>query len=99
MRKFITVFFLMIFLLPFAGCYERSGVVVSYGPPPPRIVGFVGHPPGPDFVWVDGFWRWSGRNYYWVPGYWVRRPHHNAVWVSGYWTQRRSGWVWVEGRW
>ncbi|HEY6392627.1 MAG TPA: hypothetical protein VIX89_15200 [Bryobacteraceae bacterium] len=32
--------------------------------------------PGPDFVWVDGYWSHDrGRNF-WVPGYWERRPYH-----------------------
>jgi WXXGXW repeat (2 copies) len=31
--------------------------------------------PGPDFVWVDGYWSQDrGRNF-WVAGYWQRRPY------------------------
>lgn len=66
-------------------------------PPPPPVYGGFRRPacPGPNFIWVDGFWNWRGSRYSWVSGYWAARPHARAFWVgprydrgryfSGYW--------------
>ena len=35
--------------------------------------------PGPDYIWVDGYWsQYGGRNN-WVAGYWARRPYSYQV--------------------
>jgi len=33
--------------------------------------------PGPNYLWRDGFWRWEGTTWAWVPGQW--EPHPQAV--------------------
>jgi hypothetical protein len=38
--------------------------------------------PGPDFVWVDGYWYPSGGRYKWHAGYWTRPPYEGARWVA-----------------
>jgi len=97
MKKFLTSFFFLL-VLAVSGCSAQPRYVVAYGPPPPQIVRY-GPAPGPSFVWVDGYYNWSGRGYVWAPGYWAHPPRHRTVWVSGYWARRHNGYVWVAGYW
>ncbi|HUI07421.1 MAG TPA: YXWGXW repeat-containing protein [Verrucomicrobiae bacterium] len=67
--------------------------------PPPVMVETVVGSPGPQYVWVAGYWRWHGRYWLWVPGAWVIPPRHGVMWVSGHWGRRFGRVVWVDGRW
>ncbi len=89
-------------------CVVRGRVVapvpvVSVGyverEPPPARFERIPPPPGPEHVWVAGYWSWDGRAYLWVPGAYQVRPRRGAVWVDGRWARRERGWIWVEGRW
>jgi hypothetical protein len=95
----------------FVGCVERrtvyvqtpapppvsAEVVVNEAPPaPPREMIVVA--PGPDYVWVPGYYAWHGR-WVWMRGAWVVRPRPHAVWVSGHWAPRAHGYVWTGGHW
>ena len=78
---------------------SRSRVYVRVGPPAPivetRIVA-----PGPGYVWIPGYHRWSGSAYLWMPGRWDRPPRARAVWVPGRWVHAgRRGWYFAEGHW
>lgn len=75
-----------------------GAVYVRVAPPVP-VVEVEGTAPGPGYVWIHGYHRWSGSAYVWVPGRWERRPHARAVWVHGQWRHHRNGWYWVEGHW
>jgi hypothetical protein len=85
-------------------CAAHSGygygaaVVVRTPPPAPMVLGVVGRPPGPGYVWTDGYWTWRNR-WVWAPGAWVRPPHPHAVWAPGRWEPARNGYRWQEGRW
>lgn len=64
-------------------------------PPPAPLHEVVGPPPGPGFVWVSGYWVWSGVQHVWVSGHWLAmRPEH--VWVQPVWQRNRHGW-WLQG--
>jgi hypothetical protein len=78
----------------------RAEVFVRIGPPRP-VVERVVPAPGPRFVWVGGYYRWSGRAYVWVPGRWVVPPHARAVWVAPAWAfvPARGGYVFIAGHW
>lgn len=76
----------------------RGRLYVRVGPPAP-VVQLRGAPPGPRYVWVDGYQQWTGTRYHWAPGRWVVRPRARAVWVPGRWVHHRRGWYWVDGRW
>jgi WXXGXW repeat (2 copies) len=73
-------------------------VYVRIGPPVP-IVEVRPVAPGPRYVWVDGYHRWDGRAYAWVPGRWVLPPRAHAVWVPGRWVHEKRGYYWVDGHW
>jgi hypothetical protein len=64
-------------------------------PPPPRVVRVRPASPGPDFVWVEGYWYPTGHSYKWHEGYWTRPPYPGAVWV----VPRHDGKQFFEGYW
>ena len=66
--------------------------------PPTEIVESMTVSPGPEYVWMKGYWKWEG-HWVWVSGHWHHRPHAHAEWTSGYWHERHGHWVWAEGRW
>jgi hypothetical protein len=75
-----------------------SPVVVNEAPPPPHVE-VVRNPPGPQYVWIPGYWEWKNR-WSWVNGHWEIGPRPGAVWVPGRWSRRTSGgWIWVRGYW
>ena len=80
--------------LPVFGAQISIGLTI--GPPPaPRAVGFRPASPGPDFLWVEGYWYPVGNHYNWHEGYWTRPPYLGARWIvphhdgerffDGYW--------------
>jgi hypothetical protein len=74
-------------------------VYVREEPPPPREEVIVGIAPGPDYVWVGGYWCWQRSHWYWVGGRWATRPHPHAIWVAGRWEPHPRGHVWISGHW
>lgn len=82
------------------GAQERE-VVIQMGPPPPPPTETVPPVPTehPDWAWHDGYHRWNGTAYEWVPGTYVEPPYKGAKWVPGHWDHRHGGYVWVEGHW
>jgi hypothetical protein len=39
----------------------------GYWPGPPVVVY-----PNRGYVWMPGYWSWTGYNWVWIPGYWAR---------------------------
>lgn len=79
----------------------QVSVGISIGPPPPpRVVRVRPATPGPDYVWVDGYWFAEGRRWKWHNGYWTRPPYAGARWIgpryegrqfyNGYWEGGRG---------
>lgn len=71
-------------------------------PPPPRQEVIIGVAPGPDFVWVGGFWDGSPGHYAWVGGHWDRPPHghEHGVWMAPHWDRDHDGhYHQVRGEW
>src|ERR1700730_12675874 len=64
-------------------------------PPPPRVVRVLPESPGPEFVWIEGYWYPVGRHYRWHEGYWTRPPYEGARWVG----PRHDGDEFYEGYW
>ena len=96
-RQLLAASFLIAGTL-FSGCAARGAVVVGFAPPPPRY-GVIGVAPGPGYVWIDGFWGWSGNRYVWTAGRWAQPPHAHARWVRGEWRHEGRGWRYREGHW
>ena len=69
-------------------------------PPPPRVVAVRPVAPGPDYVWVDGYWYPVSGHYRWHEGYWSRPAYGGYHWVAprhdgeryynGYWDGERG---------
>jgi len=69
---------------------------IRIGPPPqPRVVRTLPPRPGPEFVWVDGYWYPVGNHYKWHAGYWTRPPYEGARWVG----PRHDGEQFYAGYW
>jgi hypothetical protein len=70
-------------------------------PPPP--LPFYEQPiiPGPDYLWVPGYWAWSDDidDYYWVPGTWVLAPAPGLLWTPAYWGWNNGVYVFYPGYW
>jgi hypothetical protein len=63
--------------------------VVYEAPPPPPAYGYV---------WIPGYWGWSGERYVWIRGrYAYGRPGY--VWRPDHWEQRGPRWHRVSGYW
>jgi hypothetical protein len=83
-------------LLSAASVSADTRVYVRVGPPPPRHEAVA---PGPGYVWVPGYYQWSGTAYVWAPGRYVHPPRVGAVWVAPHWVHHSHGWYVVAGRW
>lgn len=104
MRNFIRTFLIAGLLL---GCGSIANAQVSFGiriGPPPAVRTENRPPrPGPDFIWVRGYWYPDpdgDGHYAWHNGYWTRPPYEGANWVpphrengmfyDGYWNGSRG---------
>ncbi|HEX9234102.1 MAG TPA: YXWGXW repeat-containing protein [Candidatus Acidoferrum sp.] len=76
-------------------CGQVSVGITIGPPPPPRVVRVLPPRPGPEFVWVDGYWYPVGRHYRWHAGYWTRPPYAGARWIG----PRHEGRRFYNGYW
>src|SRR5215469_13040023 len=69
---------------------------IQIGAPPPLPVVAVQPPsPGPECIWVRGYWYPVEGRYQWHAGYWTRPPYEGAVWVA----PRHDGARYFAGYW
>ena len=75
-------------------------VYVRIGPPAPHheVVPPAPHE-HPGWVWQQGYHRWDGHQYVWIPGTYASPPYEHAHWVPGHWRDTPRGYVWVDGHW
>ncbi len=96
----LLLFSVMTLAAPAVSSAEVSvGISVTFAPPALPV---YEQPlcPGPDFIWVPGYWAWDpDYGYYWVPGVWVLAPFPGALWTPGYWGWSDGVYVWYEGYW
>src|SRR6478672_6167479 len=79
-----------------AGLLLTGQVSIRIGPPPPpRMHRVETRQPGPDFVWIEGYWYPVGNRYKWHDGYWTRLPYAGARWMG----PRYEGGTFHEGYW
>ena len=99
-RTSLSILFgLLLTILALPGCASAGTRLYVRTGPPARIVEVRPVAPGPRYVWIDGYHRWDGRGYVWVPGRWAAPPRARAAWVPGRWAHDRRGWYFVEGHW
>lgn len=82
--------------LPVAHAGTHVSIRIGIAPPPPRWERVPA--PRAGFIWVPGFWRWSGASYIWIGGGW----HHQRVgyrYVHPRWQHERDGWRFNTGHW
>src|SRR5579883_2927239 len=79
---------------PYTEKYQQAPIA-----PPTPVEEPIPPYPGPDYVWVPGYWRWGEDRWVWVYGNWVKPPYPRAQWEPGYWYKREESWYWRGGRW
>ena len=77
---------------------DSMGVVIQTAPPPERVE-YYSAAPGPEYVWVTGYWQWNSTEYFWVPGRWAAPPRGYHAYERGRWQRTGHGWKWHEGKW
>lgn len=88
----------LLFAFTLFSAASLAQIAIRIGPPPPMHED-RGRPPERGFVWIDGYHRWEGDHYVWVPGRWERPPREHQRWVAHHWVHRHGEWVLVEGHW
>src|SRR5215470_7258833 len=96
----IRLFFVVMLALGMASTsYGSVFVSVAVAPPPIPV---YAQPvcPGPNYIWVPGYWAWDADGgYYWVPGYWTLAPFVGALWTPGWWGWGNGVYLWHAGYW
>jgi hypothetical protein len=73
----------------------QAYIYVQTAPPAP-VYETVPAAPGAGYVWVGGYYNWTGGRYVWVHGHYV---HHAGHWCGGHWHHNHHGYYWTAGRW
>ncbi len=94
MRGLVRTFFLGATLIVSSQAFAGQ-ISVRIGPPPAVRVERVAPRPGPDYVWIQGYWYPQGNHYGWHKGYWTRAPYEGASWVG----PRYDGGQYFAGHW
>ncbi|HJL50377.1 MAG TPA: hypothetical protein RMG45_31225 [Polyangiaceae bacterium LLY-WYZ-15_(1-7)] len=81
------------------GCGGYVYATTTVRAPPTPYVEVAPPAPGPAYVWVDGYWQWTGVQYVWVRGYWAVPPQPGFVWSPAGWILDGGTYVFVHGRW
>ncbi|MHB1023591.1 MAG: YXWGXW repeat-containing protein [Acidobacteriaceae bacterium] len=84
-------------LLPTA---SSAQVIISVSIAPPMLPIYTQpYCPGPDYIWIPGYWAYGPDGYYWVPGTWVLAPEPGLLWTPGYWGWSGIAFIWHPGYW
>ena len=88
------------------GCVaRRTRVAVSYHAdvvaeiPPEPMVEYVPDAPGGAYVWVPGYWYWTGSGYAWVNGRYALAPAPGHIYVRSGWVMSNGRYTFVRGYW
>ena len=77
-----------------------AGTTIVTEAPPALQSEVVLAQPAPNYVWVPGYWTWSGQQQYqWTSGHWAVPPNPGAAWVAPRWEQQGNGYKFTEGYW
>jgi hypothetical protein len=83
MNTFIRACLLAAVLLA-GGSVMQAQVAIGItivAPPPARVMRVYPERPGPEFIWVEGYWYPVGHHYKWHEGYWTQPPYEGAHWA------------------
>lgn len=72
------------------------GVFIDIAPPAPRVERMP--VPRRGYVWVPGYWNWTGHRHTWIRGTWVRE-RRGFVYAEPRWVQRDGRWELRRGQW
>lgn len=67
--------------------------------PPAPLQEVVPAAPQPGWVWVNGYWQWTGAEYVWVQGHWEAAPQPGYVYVAPGWVAVGGVYHFRRGRW
>lgn len=77
--------------------YPVYGDPVYVEPPPPRIE-HPGYAPAVGYLWIGGYWNWSGHQHVWIPGRW-EAPRPGYRWIEPRWERDGRNWRQQRGGW
>ncbi|HKA90055.1 MAG TPA: hypothetical protein VKE22_20485 [Haliangiales bacterium] len=80
------------------GPYTTPTEVYVQTMPPDPIYEEVPSAPAYDYVWIDGYWNWSGSEWLWYRGRW-ERPRVGYAWVRPYYDYSGGRYVYTPGYW
>lgn len=95
----LAAFLAIVSVLAFPAISSGS-VFVSVAIAPP-VLPVYAQPlcPGPDYIWMPGYWGYGPGGYFWIPGTWVLAPEPGLLWTPGYWGFANGLYVWHAGYW
>lgn len=65
---------------------------------PPAVLYSAPPAPRPGYLWINGYWSWSGSRWVWIDGHWEAR-RAGYVWIAPHHEVRGGRHVYVAGRW
>jgi hypothetical protein len=97
MKRIIQTTMIAVMLL---ACVSLFAGDISIGirigaPPRPRVLRVIPRRPGPDYLWIEGYWYPVGNHYQWHQGYWTLPPYTGARWVMPHY----DGHLYFQGFW
>lgn len=96
MKTSVKIKFLALLLFAAGAVFAQISIGIRIGaPPPPRVVRVLPPSPGPEYIWVAGYWYPVGNRYRWHDGYYTRAPYAGARWVE----PRHDGQMFYAGYW
>jgi hypothetical protein len=90
MRKILqTLAISALLLAPATAANAQVSFGIRIGAPPAPRAYRVPRQPGPEYMWIEGYWYPQGSRYVWHDGYWTRPPYEGAYWVDPYYVGGR----------
>ena len=71
-------------LAPTSAARAQVSFGVQIGPEPAPRAYRVPRQPGPNYIWIEGYWYPEAGRYRWHNGYWTLPPYPGAYWVEPY---------------
>jgi len=65
------------------GQYDPSqNGYAAAAPSPPPTYAYQPPAPGPNYIWINGFWNFTGGRYVWTNGYGALPPYAGGYWIA-----------------